>query len=312
VGSNAKLADTPVIVIGSSRSGTSMLVELLGRANDAHSWYEAMTVWRVGHAWRNHDRATSNDVTSTVQRRVHAIFREYQARHNGCRIVEKTPENVLRVPYIHAIFPDAKIVHIIRDGRDYLQSQLEMFAMGHFYKLNHARIMSHFRHRLRYTPWWEWPAYMPRVAKGIIHRHLLRKPGTPWFGVRYPGWTKDRDRLTLPQICAHQWVWAVTTAMADLREIDQSLWMEIKYEQFTSAPREHLARIFEFCGLEGDNTLLDELASTVNTRSVARWQRDLPKEALDEAMPIMGELLAELGYTDALPADADPPAKQGM
>ena len=32
--------------------------------------------------------------------------------------VEKSPRNILRVPYVRAIFPEARIVHIVRDGRD--------------------------------------------------------------------------------------------------------------------------------------------------------------------------------------------------
>lgn len=33
-------------------------------------------------------------------------------------LVEKNPRHTLRIPFLKAIFPDAKIIHIVRDGRD--------------------------------------------------------------------------------------------------------------------------------------------------------------------------------------------------
>jgi hypothetical protein len=33
-------------------------------------------------------------------------------------IVEKSPRNALRVPFLRAVFPEAKFIHVLRDGRD--------------------------------------------------------------------------------------------------------------------------------------------------------------------------------------------------
>lgn len=35
-----------------------------------------------------------------------------------CRWADKTPENIVAVPFLYHLFPDAKFVHILRDGRD--------------------------------------------------------------------------------------------------------------------------------------------------------------------------------------------------
>ncbi len=286
----------PVLVIGSTRSGTSMLVRLLGDSPGAEAWYEAQTVWRIGHARRSHERATREDATPGVRRKIHDLFLRKQHEYGGKRVIEKTPSNVLRIQFVHEVFPDAKIVHIVRDGRAYLLSQLEKLAGNYSYKLTSSDTRHHLRRRLRETPWWEWGAYLPRVIEGVYHRHIRRKSGTPWFGLRYPGWEDDRSRLTPAQICATQWTWAIETATNDLEQIPQDRWLQVRYEDFVANPRKHLGEIYEFCELEGDEAFVDSIAAKVRTSSVERWRSDLTRQALDEAMPIMAPCLEMLGY----------------
>jgi len=38
------------------------------------------------------------------------------------RLLEKTPENCLRLPFLLEIFPDARIIHLTRDGRSNISS----------------------------------------------------------------------------------------------------------------------------------------------------------------------------------------------
>ena len=38
--------------------------------------------------------------------------------------MNKAPSNIFRIDFINEIFPDCKIVHIIRDGRDNILSRL--------------------------------------------------------------------------------------------------------------------------------------------------------------------------------------------
>ena len=38
---------------------------------------------------------------------------------------EKTPDYVRCVPLLHALFPDAKVIHLVRDGRDVTLALIE-------------------------------------------------------------------------------------------------------------------------------------------------------------------------------------------
>lgn len=62
---------------------------------------------------------------STYEDFVGELYSEH-ARLRGKELAgEKTPDYVRYLPFLHALFPDARIIHIIRDGRDVALSTLE-------------------------------------------------------------------------------------------------------------------------------------------------------------------------------------------
>lgn len=288
----------PVLVVGATRSGTSMLVRLLGSAPGTCFWYEPNTVWRIGHAYRRHDAATAQDAKPWVVRRIRRLFLRYQQDHGGARVIEKSPMNVLRVPFVHAVFPESKIIHIYRDGRANLRSQLEQYETFESYTIAQAETRQHLWNRLHETPWWEWPAYLPRAVGGVIRRYVAHKP-VQWFGLRYPGWKRDLRNLSLTQVAAKQWVVAVEGALRDLEQLPPDAWMNIRYEELVANPVEFFARITAFCEIPTDRAYLQMIEQRVQKQSVSRWEEELDPTILKQAMPIMQPLLTRLGYTAA-------------
>lgn len=285
----------PVLVIGGTRSGTTMLGRLLGEAPGMCFFHEPNTLWRTGHAYRDTDLATEADARPWVRRRIRAAFARFQAAHEGRRIVEKSPYNVVRVRFVHAIFPEARIVHIYRDGRAMLRSQVEQYETFKAYSLGEARARRHVAERLRQTPWWEWPAYAPRAVTGALRTNVLRK-GISWFGLRYPGWREERRTMTRPQLIARQWVVAVETALGDLEHLPDDAWINVRYEELVSDPVEGFERICAFSGMDFDEPYRKLIAESVQTRSRDRWEEELDPDVLEQALPIMEPLLRRLGY----------------
>ncbi|MEM8836066.1 MAG: sulfotransferase [Planctomycetota bacterium] len=287
----------PVLVVGGTRSGTSILAKLLGAAPGHCLWYEPNIIWRIGSAYSPDDAVDATVATRAVRRKIHRLFLEYQRRHDGARVVEKTPYNVLRVGFLHAVFPDARIVHIYRDGRANLRSQLDRFENFRTYNVTSGRSAQVIRERLSTIPWWEWPAYLPRAAGGLFRSYVTKqKPG--WWGVRYPGWREDRGRLSKTKIAAKQWVVAVTEARRALAELPRDAWFETRYEDLVTNPRESFDQIARFIGMDDEarERLVDAAGESVRTSSLTKWRDELEPGVLDEAMPIMGDLLDELGY----------------
>jgi hypothetical protein len=57
---------------------------------------------------------------------VRALFAAYGAAHGKPRYADKTPHYVSRLPLLAERFPEARFVHVVRDGRDVALSLLEV------------------------------------------------------------------------------------------------------------------------------------------------------------------------------------------
>lgn len=57
---------------------------------------------------------------------IECLYSAYAAHHGKCRWGDKTPIYVLSIPVLAQIFPDARFVHMIRDGRDVALSYLSV------------------------------------------------------------------------------------------------------------------------------------------------------------------------------------------
>lgn len=124
--------DRPIFIIAMPRSGSTLLFDLLKPHPKLYSWGdEAYPPWRaidpdLGGAYG--DDFGPGTVFDAVA--VEAVFREGVAAHHGrlprrFRLLDKTPPNVLRVPAIAEMWPDAVFIHLVRDAPDSIASMLE-------------------------------------------------------------------------------------------------------------------------------------------------------------------------------------------
>jgi adenosyl cobinamide kinase/adenosyl cobinamide phosphate guanylyltransferase len=104
-------------VVGCARSGTSVVGELLASHPDVSYAWESHRVWNYVVRPGKHDRLTAEAASPRAARRVRRGLQE-RAGQERPLLVEKNPRNTLRIPFVKALFPDARIVHVVRDGRD--------------------------------------------------------------------------------------------------------------------------------------------------------------------------------------------------
>jgi len=111
------------LIMGCARSGTSILGELLASHPEVKYKHEAHAVWdKAGLGENDSHRLTQQHATSQVKRGIRKKFAEEQGK--ATLFVEKCPRSVLRVPFIREVFPEARLIHIVRDGRDVACSML--------------------------------------------------------------------------------------------------------------------------------------------------------------------------------------------
>lgn len=113
-----KRLDRPIFVIGLPRSGTSIFVRHFARQRQLAHWSEAPTMWDAHFRARDTEhRWTEAQATESAIRRIENNFAYYTKWKGKSRFVNKHPRNSLRIPFLMAGWPNAKIVCLQRDPR---------------------------------------------------------------------------------------------------------------------------------------------------------------------------------------------------
>jgi hypothetical protein len=114
-----------IFVVGSPRSGTSLIQSVLAAHSRLFSipgetgLFSHQNIFARRHfglSWAE-NRALfdeSRDVVDFFDRGVRLL----ETRSGGRTFVEKTPQHVLRLEFLGERFPNARFVHVVRDGRD--------------------------------------------------------------------------------------------------------------------------------------------------------------------------------------------------
>ncbi|RMH24724.1 MAG: sulfotransferase [Planctomycetota bacterium] len=279
-------ATDPIILIGAQRSGTTWLGDVLSAHPSVAYWSEPRHVWTRGFARRPDDVLTAQDATPRVARRIRRTFERFVRARGRERLAEKTPSNCLRIPFVRAVFPEARLLLILRDGRSVIESTERIMRSG--------MPISRIARRALQTPLTDWPAQAGRAASAIA-RKATGRPLEYW-GVRPPGWRQWVGRDPFHVMLARQWVGAVGRAIDDARSLPEGSVLIFRYEDLVRDPATHAARIAEFCDLRDPELFLSEVTGTLEPSRVDRWRRTLDPAVLDDVRPILTPLLTRLGY----------------
>jgi hypothetical protein len=263
---------TPVIVLGVSRSGTTLLKAML----DAHSQLAIPSEsYFIPQLWHRHGEHPERDAfvedlrllsrirewgvdpddvgtrlpeRPTFPEAVRAIYAVYAESKGKPRYGDKTPLYMQYLDVLARAFPDASYVHIVRDGRDAALSLLAMTRRPRF-NLSRPRGVGDFACAWRREV---------RAARrfGRARRYLE---------LRYEDLVADPE-ARLREVCA---------------------FLELEYEPPMLEYHRH-----EDPALYADHPRLAQPP----TRDVRSWRQELSRADTKLFEAIAGDLLAELGY----------------
>jgi hypothetical protein len=247
--------DRPIFIVNPPRSGSSLLFETLAQAPNL------FTVGGESHAVIEGVRGLglqANNFESNCLDERHArpeIIDELRARFDSqlrdrdggpapsgrIRMLEKTPKNALRIPFLAKVFPEARFIYLYRDPRQVLASMMEGWESGRF----------------------------------TMYRNLPGWSGErDWSFLLTPGW-RDLAHEPLEHIVASQWSSATTVMLDSLDVLPADRWIAARYDALVGEPETEIARLCAALDLEWDRRLDGELPlarHTVSKPEANKWR----------------------------------------
>lgn len=277
----------PIILFGNFRSGTTLLQELISTHPDVVSLYEPVGLWLYADPGRDHDEFDETDATDKVKHYIRNEVLKYQQQHGNRIIVEKTPHNILRIPYVRAIFPEAHFLYIVRNPLSFVSSvELKWQKPA-----SRKRILK----RLKFTPMTQWHHYLKRFLSQQWNNRILGRKYLSIWGPRYKGIQDDRQTEDLMTVIARQWSRATRKAENDLAHFEDGQVLRLKYEDFVQDPIFDMERICAHCGLQMTDEMAITARETVKTDRKLKWQRFEP-HVLTRIIPELGDEMKRNGY----------------
>lgn len=269
------MSGPPVVILGVSRSGTTLLKEMLDSSSELAIPSES---YFIPQLWDRHGPrpdpdailddlgriarvrewgVTPDDVRGRLPEEpsfrdaILPVYRSYAERHGKRRFGDKTPAYMQHLELVDSVFPGAQYVHIVRDGRD---AALSFLAM---------------RRRPRFN------------------------------------WARPRGLGDF----ACQWDLEVRSAQEFGASTARGRYRELRYEDLVVEPERHLREVCEFLDLPfepgmldyhrevGPETLQDHpRLSEPPTPGARDWREELEPEDVERFEAIAGPLLEELDY----------------
>lgn len=277
----------PLFVIGAARSGTKLIRDLLGSHPLVDEVpYDINYVWRFGNENVAHDQLSPATLTSRMRRRIVRHLARYSS--GAPFLVEKTVSNCLRIPYVNAVFAEAEFIHLVRDGRDVVESAFRRWLAPLDWRYVLGKAMT--------FPLRKAPGYaLSYVWTGLRKSIYSNRGDVGTWGPRYKGIDEDVSSKGILETCAIQWARCVDRALRDLRTLPGDRVLTVRYEDFVREPRSHLTTIVEFVGLPSAPYANADL-SKVTQDHIGKGRRRLSHEQMDDIRPHIEGVLSELRY----------------
>ena len=224
----SKSLERPIFIVAAPRSGSTLLFETLAVSEElctlggeAHWLVEGLPQLRPGAPGVESNRLDATHVSGPVA----AHIREQLILHlqdsrgrpvppaSALRLLEKTPKNALRIPFLNELFPDALFVFLWRDPRENISSIMEAWRSGN------------------------WKTY-----------NGLPDFDGPWSLILPPGWPAQRGR-NLEEIAAFQWQATNDLLLDDLERLPPGRWCCVSYADVIARPSAVIERLCNFADI---------------------------------------------------------------
>ncbi|HYI37440.1 MAG TPA: TIGR03032 family protein [Thermoleophilaceae bacterium] len=270
----------PVFIVAAPGSGGPQLRDALAASPEltlldqpGHELLEAEPDLHPANRGWDSNRLAAGDSDAAMAGRLRAAF--------AGRPVVHSSHDTLRVPFLHAVFPEATFVFLHRDPAEAVPAALA-----------------------------DWQA-----GRAVTYPDLPGWDGLPWSFVLTPGWRAFKGEPA-EEVAAAQWEAATRIAVGELQRLPPERFAVVDHAALAGDPPAELGRLWEFLGVApgqgagfrpapaGDPSpgLETALARTADTALVARGLFAAPPDDRPAEQPLrsvsttsLAALLDELG-----------------
>ena len=245
-------------IFGHARSGTTLLMRLVRMHPEVHCNYQAhfftrrpllkslvntpeVEEWlgRKSNRWNQ-----GRDLSPLILRAAGDFIMERDAVKAGKRIVgDKSPSSTIHgqaVRDMHAVYPDAKLVYIVRDGRDVLISE-------------------------RFRNLVEESRFLKAEDKHIVAE--LRKDQTP-----FTNGTRSIFTEAVIRRVAKGWATNLQETEEEGRRLFGENYHSVRYEDLLEHPFDEMQRLWRFLGVGADPALEKKIVDEMSSNPDEEWQ----------------------------------------
>lgn len=280
----------PIFIIGAARSGTNMLRDIITQLPQFATWDcdEINPIWRHGNLSHPNDVFTAEMATPNVKAFIRKEFTKIAKRYDAKYIVEKSCANSLRVPFLNAIFPQAKYIFIYRDGRDTVVSAAKRWKAD--FDLNYTL------KKLRYVPLSDFLYYAGKFGKNRVKQIFSQKKQLSFWGLHLENMEALLDEHTLYEICALQWKAAVEMSDQAFSTMSDEVTLRIRYEDFVISPKKEFKRLLSFVDFKLIDPEVEKMLVHVSAKSIGNYKKELSKDELTSINQLLKPTLERFGY----------------
>ena len=280
----------PCFILGAARSGTKLLRDLLAASPEvAVVPYDVGYIWRQGNEFFPNDELTAEMLTPVIRQRIRSGLPSLVSTESAAEariLLEKSVPNSLRAGFLQAVYPEARFIHLIRDGRAVVESSYRQWQA--------PTDKEYLLKKLRYFPWTNYRYaiwYLTNMLKG----RFASDRGQHIWGPRYSGIEQDLKHESLETVCARQWRKCVESSQKQTADLGADRILEIRYEDFVSSP-DSLLEACRFLGIVDNKPVVEAYRQRVTAENLDKWKGRVNDIDFTAVMQEITPLLRQLGY----------------